>query len=334
MPVIAVVNRKGGSGKSTLATNIAAWCAHNGWQVMLGDVDRQRSMHSWLSRRSKEAPPVTSWAVDRSRTVRPPSGTTHVVLDTPGALYDHHLAKLVVNVDALVVPIGPSVFDRDASLDFLAELRLLPRVSSGRCLVVAVGMRWPEEERQRWLARGQQWDYPLLTVIPERSVYRTSVQAGASIFDAPVDAMTVELLPWKPLLAWLQDMWAQDHQTSRQVARAGAAEPHNTPPAAAGSDTLPATASAPTPVLAKPAAPTAVTVPAHIQPERCLPPARLRPPLVMSPSAGLVPSAAMVPAAAEAASASASASRRPGKPPSATQPARPGWWQRWFGTSH
>jgi chromosome partitioning protein len=51
MPVIAVVNRKGGSGKSTLSTNIAAWCAHNGWQVMLGDVDRQRSMQSWLSRR-------------------------------------------------------------------------------------------------------------------------------------------------------------------------------------------------------------------------------------------------------------------------------------------
>ena len=97
MPVIAVVNRKGGSGKSTLATNIAAWCAQNGWQVMLGDVDRQRSMHSWLSRRSRQAPFVTSWAVDRSRTLRPPSGTTHVVLDTPGALYDHHLAKLVVN---------------------------------------------------------------------------------------------------------------------------------------------------------------------------------------------------------------------------------------------
>jgi chromosome partitioning protein len=329
MPVIAVVNRKGGSGKSTLATNIAAWCAHNGWQVMLGDVDRQRSMHSWLSRRSKEAPPVTSWAVDRSRTVRPPSGTTHVVLDTPGALYDHHLAKLVVNVDALVVPIGPSVFDRDASLDFLAELRLLPRVSSGRCLVVAVGMRWPEEERQRWLARGQQWDYPLLTVIPERSVYRTSVQVGASIFDAPVGAMTVELLPWKPLLAWLQDMWSQDHQTSRQVARAGPAEPNSTPPtaAAAGSAKLPATASAPPPVLAKPATPPSVTTPAHIQPERYQPPVDLRPPRVQSAPAAVVPTTV---SAAEA----ATPSRRPGRPQAATQPARPGWWQRWFGTSH
>ncbi len=86
----------------------------------------------------------------------PPAGNTHVVLDTPGALYDHHLAKLVISVDALVVPIGPSVFDRDASLQFLAELRQLPRVSSGRCRLVAVGMHWPTEKRQAWLADGRQ----------------------------------------------------------------------------------------------------------------------------------------------------------------------------------
>ena len=235
MPVIAVVNRKGGSGKSTLATNIAAWCAQNGWQVMLGDVDRQRSMHSWLSRRSRQAPFVTSWAVDRSRTLRPPSGTTHVVLDTPGALYDHHLAKLVVNVDALLVPIGPSVFDRDASLQFLSELRQLPRVSSGRCMVVAVGMRWPEEERLRWLAQGRRWDCPLLTVIPELPIYRTSVERGASIFDAPDGLVDGELEPWKPLLDWMQTMWSEDFRASRQVARSGPSEIDS---AAPGSDGL------------------------------------------------------------------------------------------------
>lgn len=201
MPVIAVVNRKGGSGKSTLATNIAAWCAHNGWQVMQGDVDRQRSMHSWLSRRPAAVPEVTSWAVDRSRVLRPPAGTTHVVLDTPGALYDHDLAKLVINVDALVVPIGPSLFDRDASLQFLAELRQLPRVSSGRCRLVAVGMRWPAEKRAAWLGSGRQWDAPLLTVIPELAVYRTSLETGGGIFDLPEEAIETETEPWRPLLS-------------------------------------------------------------------------------------------------------------------------------------
>ena len=42
MAVIAVVNRKGGSGKSTLATHVAAYLAERGFEVMLGDVDRQQ----------------------------------------------------------------------------------------------------------------------------------------------------------------------------------------------------------------------------------------------------------------------------------------------------
>lgn len=217
MPVIAIVNRKGGSGKSTLATNIAAWCAMNGYQVMLGDLDRQRSINSWLSRRPAASPVITTWAVDRSKVMRAPAGTTHVVLDTPGALYDHELAKLAINVSAMVVPIGPSVFDLDASLQFLEELRNLPRVSSGRCKVVAVGMRWPEDKRQEWLADAQQWDIPLLTVIPEDAAYRTCLEGGASIFD-PRDGRSTDLIdPWNPLLQWLQLTWAAQQANAMEA---------------------------------------------------------------------------------------------------------------------
>lgn len=208
MPVVAIVNRKGGSGKSTLATNVAAWCAQGGLQVMLGDVDRQRSVNGWLSRRSADAPVITSWAVDRSKVLRPPAGTTHVVLDTPGALYDHELARLAMNVSAMVVPIGPSVFDSDASLQFLDELRQLPRVRSGRCRVIAVGMRWPEDKRQAWISNNKQWDTPLLTVIPEASIYRTCLETGASIFDSPQVCTPQLLEPWNPLLRWLQLAWS------------------------------------------------------------------------------------------------------------------------------
>jgi len=144
MPVIAIVNRKGGSGKSTLSTNIAAWCAQSGWQVMLGDIDRQQSVRSWLQRRPTASPPITTWAVDNGKVFRAPKGTTHVVLDTPGALYDYEQSKLLVWLDAMVVPIGPSLFDREASSAFLAELRRHPRVSSGKCKIAVIGMRWPK----------------------------------------------------------------------------------------------------------------------------------------------------------------------------------------------
>lgn len=311
MPVIAVVNRKGGSGKSTMATNIAAWCAHNGWQVMLGGVDRQRSMHSWLSRRPTAVPEVSSWAVDRSRVLRPPAGTTHVVLDTPGALYDHDLAKLVINVDALVVPIGPSLFDRDASLQFLAELKQLPRVSSGRCRLVAVGMRWPAEKRAAWLGNGRQWDAPLLTVIPELAVYRTSLETGGSIFDLPEEAIETETEPWRPLLSWLRVVWSEGYAPRKPAGRLDAAEDAQQL-ALEGFGAVAGVCLAPA-VPAAPAATPAAARPALAAPEPDSPPA----PVQAAPSPPPGP---------------ATAAPVPGQDVSSRPvPVRRSWWQRLLG---
>ena len=221
MTVVALLGRKGGSGKSTLSTNIATWCARSGHKVMLGDVDRQQSVRSWLQRRSPQAIKVSTWAVDNGHVFRAPPGSTHVVLDTPGALYDHDLAKLVVWVDAIIVPIGPSIFDRDASLDFLKELQKLPKVASGRCKVAAVGMRWPMERVQQWHAQGQQWDTPLLTVIPDSAHYRSCLENGGSLFDMPEAIRRSDMPYWQPLLNWLEIIWAPKVQTAQQSALAG-----------------------------------------------------------------------------------------------------------------
>jgi chromosome partitioning protein len=207
MTVVALLGRKGGSGKSTLSTNIAAWCAREGHQVMLGDVDRQQSVRSWLQRRSPQDAKVNTWAVDNGKVFRAPPGTTHVILDTPGGLYDHELAKLVVWVDAIVVPIGPSIFDRDASLDFLKELNKLPKVASGRCKVAAVGMRWPMDRVQLWHQHGKVWDTDLLTVIPDSAQYRNCLETGSSVFDDPSTLDPSEIFYWQPLLQWLESAW-------------------------------------------------------------------------------------------------------------------------------
>jgi chromosome partitioning protein len=210
MPVIAVINRKGGSGKSTMATSIAGWCANNGWRVMLGDVDRQQSIKHWLSRRDTEAPEIITWAIDKGKALRAPPGTTHVVLDTPGALYDHHLAKLVVWVDAIVVPIGPSMFDLDASIALLAELQQHPKVRSGRCKVAAVGMRWSDEALAQWRQGASDWAPPLLTVIPDRPQYRQLIESGRCVFDTAAGTPGADAACWEPLTRWLKNVWQQD----------------------------------------------------------------------------------------------------------------------------
>ena len=94
MPVIVVANPKGGVGKSTLATNIAGYLASQGHAVMLGDVDRQQSARTWLGVRPAGAATITPWEVARDNIVRPPKGTTHVVLDTPAALHNKRLDEI------------------------------------------------------------------------------------------------------------------------------------------------------------------------------------------------------------------------------------------------
>ena len=91
MPVVVIANPKGGVGKSTLATNVAGYYASRGHAVMLGDVDRQQSARLWLGLRPEAARPISTWDVQRDFIVRPPKGTTHVVLDTPAGLHGSKL---------------------------------------------------------------------------------------------------------------------------------------------------------------------------------------------------------------------------------------------------
>lgn len=214
MSVIAVVNRKGGSGKSTLATHIAAYCALRGAAVALGDIDRQQSTRSWLRERKAryaeagETMHILGWHVEARTFVRPPANVDHVVMDTPGGLTGLDLARVVMYADAIVVPVGLSIFDRDSAAACLAELRTLPRVASGRCRIAAIGMRvetrpdaadillaWSEEQRLQ-----------LVAVLPQSHAYVRCIDKGLTLFDMPLNEIEAELAHWKPLLQWLRPL--------------------------------------------------------------------------------------------------------------------------------
>ena len=209
MPVVAVVNRKGGSGKSTLATHLAGCLANRGLRVMLGDMDRQQSTAPWLRRRTKQAlpaaTPLVGWAIDAKNVMRPPSGVTHVVVDTPGAVQGLELARILMFADVVLMPLCNSAFDRESAAACLAEIRRHPRVASGRCKLATLGMRIDARTsgRERLVAWADEQGVPFIGALREAQAYVRCVERGLSIFDLPPSRVQTDLEQWQPILDWL-----------------------------------------------------------------------------------------------------------------------------------
>ena len=203
MPVVVIANPKGGVGKSTLATNIAGYFASQGHAVMLGDADRQQSSRLWLGLRPEAARPVSSWELNADLIVRPPRGTTHVVLDTPGGLNGWRFSDVMKMADKVIVPLQASVFDIFATRDFLDQLA---EQRSARPLEIGiVGMRVDE----RTIAADKLRDYvesldlPVLGYLRDTQNYIHLAARGLSLFDVAPGRVAKDLVQWQGLMDWL-----------------------------------------------------------------------------------------------------------------------------------
>lgn len=207
MPVIVIANPKGGSGKSTLSTNVAGFLASQGHAVMLGDADVQQSSRLWLSLRPNTVTRITTWELqaDLVLTARPPKGTTHVVIDTPGGLDGWRFKEVLGRADKIMVPIMPSIFDMYAAQTFLTKLREITRHS--RSKVGVVGMRVDE----RTLAASKLREFmdtlelPIVGYLRDTQHYLHLAAHGLSMFDITPSKVEKDLLQWRPICQWLQD---------------------------------------------------------------------------------------------------------------------------------
>jgi len=206
MSVIVVANPKGGVGKSTLATQIAGYLASRGHAVMLGDVDRQQSSRMWLKLRPPELPTIQAWDVSHDdHTVRPPKGTTHVVLDTPAAMHNKRLEEVMKHADKVVVPLQPSIFDIHATHAFLREI--VARKKHGKVQVGLVGMRLKEgtisaDQLRHFLGT---LDVPVLGFVRDTQNYIHLAARGLTLWDVAPSRVERDLEQWQPIVKWLDD---------------------------------------------------------------------------------------------------------------------------------
>ena len=206
MPVIAVVNPKGGVGKTTVATNLAGYFATQKNSTMLGDFDRQQSARQWLNLRPQGTAPIQSWDTG-SKSVKPPAGVTHVVLDTPAQISKQQLEDVVRVTDKIIVPMQPSMFDIMATRDFLLQLRAA--FKNGKRFedtVALVGVRVDPrtraaEELGRFMAT---LGLPVAGYLRDTQNYVQLAAHGLTVFDLKTDKVKSDQATWQNLVAWVQ----------------------------------------------------------------------------------------------------------------------------------
>jgi chromosome partitioning protein len=203
MPVIVVANPKGGVGKTTLSTNLAGYLASRGKAVMLGDVDRQQSSRIWLGLRATGLPRIAAWEVGDGAVVRPPKGTTHVVLDTPAGLHGRRLDEVMKLADKVLVPLQPSIFDIHATHDFIDHLLVHRR--SDKVQVGVVGMRTREgtisTDQLRTFLQGVR--VPLLAFLRDTQNYVHLAAHGLTLWDVASTRFSGDRDQWAPIVTWV-----------------------------------------------------------------------------------------------------------------------------------
>ncbi len=203
MQTILIANPKGGSGKTTLSTSIAGYLASRGHSVAMLDLDRQKSATQWLSTRPTSLPTIglLHAGVEKS------AAKDWLVIDSPAGLHGKNLEHALKLAHKVIVPISPSLFDIQASREFLEILNQEKAVRKGKTFVGVVGMRMAPYTRaattlEQFIAV---LGLPVLAYLRETQTYVNAAFEGKTLFDLPHYLAERELEQWVYLLNWLEE---------------------------------------------------------------------------------------------------------------------------------
>jgi chromosome partitioning protein len=207
MRSVLIVNPKGGAGKTTVATNLAGGLAAEGHNVLLWDIDRQRSALTWLAMRPADAPLIQRLDRREDEHSGRASEANWLVIDTPAGLHGKTLSQTLKHADKVLVPVQPSVFDMAATAAFLQTLMDEKAVRKNHAFVGVVGVRVdPRTKAAATLAAFlTQFDLPVLSYLRDSQIYPNAAFNGLSIFDLAPSLSGRDREQWTAVLEWLRE---------------------------------------------------------------------------------------------------------------------------------
>jgi acyl dehydratase len=131
--------------------------------------------------------------------VRPPKGTTHVVLDTPAGLHGKRLDAVMRIADRMLIPLQPSLFDIQATHAFVQEgapHRAAPRSSWAWWACACVNTRKANEQLHHYLAT---LPVPVVGWLRDTQNYVQLAARGLTLWDVAPSRVERDLEQWAPL---------------------------------------------------------------------------------------------------------------------------------------
>jgi chromosome partitioning protein len=201
--IVLIGGEKGGTGKSTLATNLCAWLAVAGQDVLLLDADRQGTSASWAAERSQRAELAAVHCVQRYGNLLPAiqdlrQRYENVVIDAGGRDSEELRTGMAV-ADKLYSPAKASQSDL-WTIDHLARLVDLARAFNTRLearVLISMAPTNPrineERDAAEMLAEFSERLSLSRYVTRERKSYRDAMREGRGVMEMTDPKATTEI---------------------------------------------------------------------------------------------------------------------------------------------
>jgi chromosome partitioning protein len=226
---IGVMNAKGGCGKTTVATNLAGYCASQGYAAVLFDYDPQGSSTRWLKARTESYPAIHGVAayeppkagITRSWQLRIPQQTRYVIRDTPAGYTGIDLWDRVHESDVILIPVLPSVIDMHSTANFVRDLLLIGKARAQGKQIAIIANR--TRIRTRSMVKLERFlrnlDIPVIAQIRDTQHYVHAAEQGIGVCELAESAAQRDSTPWANILDWMQQHDRQNDTVVTAVSR-------------------------------------------------------------------------------------------------------------------